>query len=104
MLTLDHHRWLRNRAAQAHPWEVCGFIMRSGSIIEIANVATDPKNYFSMDLRQISRKVNLRKVFAIWHTHPGGDIRPSRKDLEAIRLTDWAYLIATADEVAWYER
>ncbi len=101
--TLEHHHWLRARAAEAHPLEACGFIMRDGSIIEIANIHENPYDNFSMDLRQIRRRVNLNRVAAIWHTHPGGDIRPSEADLEAIRLCEWGYLIVTADEVALYE-
>ena len=103
IFTLEHHTWLRRRAAQAVPFEVCGFIMRDGSIIEIRNVAENPYDTFTMDLRQIRRRVNLKRIAAIWHTHPGGDIRPSKADLKAIRLCEWGYLIATADEVALYE-
>jgi proteasome lid subunit RPN8/RPN11 len=55
-----------------------------------------------MSLRQIRRKVDVSQIGAIWHTHPGGDIRPSKADLNAIRLCEWGYLIATADEVALY--
>ncbi len=103
IFTLEHHHWLRRRAVEAAPFEVCGFVMSDGSIIEIRNVAKNPYDTFSMDLRQIRRRVNLNRVAAIWHTHPGGDIRPSEADLEAIRLCEWGYLIVTADEVALYE-
>lgn len=72
IFTLEHHNWLLRRAAQAAPFEVCGFIMCDGSIIEIRNVAENP-----------------------YHTF--------KPDLEAIRLCEWGYLIATADEVAVYE-
>ncbi|MCV7100167.1 hypothetical protein [Mycobacterium palustre] len=78
-LTLEHYDWLRFRAAQASPFEVCGFIMRDGSITEIRNVAENPYDTFTMDLRQISRHVDVERIAAIWHTHPGGDIRdPAR--------------------------
>jgi proteasome lid subunit RPN8/RPN11 len=102
--TREHHNWLRRRAAQAAPFEVCGFIMYDGSIIEIRNVAENPYDNFTMDLRQIGRKVDIKKIAAMWHTHPGGDIRPSNADLKAIRLCGWDYLIVTADEIALYER
>jgi proteasome lid subunit RPN8/RPN11 len=101
--TLEHHHWLRRRAADAAPLEVCGFVMSDGSIIEINNVHENPCDYFSMDLRQIRRKVDVRKIAAMWHTHPNGDVRPSEADLQAIRLCEWGYLIVTADEVALYE-
>ena len=103
IFTPEHHYRLRRRAANAHPLEACGFVMRDGSIIEIRNVASDPLNTFTMDLRQISREVNVRRIGAIWHSHPNGDIRPSKADLEAIRLCEWGYIIVTADEIAWYE-
>lgn len=102
-VALEHHDWLRRRAAQAAPFEVCGFIMYNGSIIEIRNVAENPYDNFTMDLGQISRNIDIAKIAAIWHTHPGGDIRPSKADLKAIRLCEWDYLIVTADEVALYE-
>jgi proteasome lid subunit RPN8/RPN11 len=78
--------------------------MYDGSIIEIRNVAENPYDNFTMDLRQIGRKVDIKKIAAMWHTHPGGDIRPSNADLKAIRLCGWDYLIVTADEIALYER
>jgi proteasome lid subunit RPN8/RPN11 len=102
-VTLEHCDWLRLRAAQASPFEVCGFIMRDGSIIEIRNVAENPYDTFAMDLRQIRRRVDVTKIAAIWHTHPGGDIRPSQADMTAIRLCEWDYVIVTLDEVALYE-
>jgi proteasome lid subunit RPN8/RPN11 len=102
-VTLEQCDWLRLIAAQASPFEVCGFIMRDGSIIEIRNVAENPYDTFTMDLRQIERNVDVEKIAAIWHTHPGGDIRPSKADLTAIRLCEWDYVIVTADEVALYE-
>lgn len=101
-VTLEHYDWLRLRAARASPFEVCGFIMHDGSIIEIRNVAENPYDTFMMDLRQIGRNVDVEKIAAIWHTHPGGDIRPSTADLKAIRLCEWDYLIVTADEIALY--
>ncbi len=88
IFTLEHHSWLRARAADAHPFEVCGFIMRDGSIIEIRNVAENPYETFTMDSRQIKRKVDVTKIAAMWHTHPGGDVRPSKADLKAIRLCE----------------
>jgi proteasome lid subunit RPN8/RPN11 len=102
VFTLEHHTWLTARATNAHPFEVCGFIMRDGSIIEIRNLAKNPRHYFRMDLRQIGRTVDTRAISAIWHTHPNGDVRPSQKDLEAIRLCDWGYVIATEHEVVLY--
>lgn len=103
IFTPGHHHWLRRRAADAHPLETCGFIMHNGEIIEIANVARNPYDTFRMSLRQIRREVNVSKIAAIWHTHPGGDIRPGTADLEAIRLCEWGYLIVTTDAVALYE-
>jgi len=103
IFTPGHHYRLRRRAAQAAPLEACGFVMRNGSIIDIRNVAENPYDSFTMDLWQISRQVDVSKIGAIWHTHPNGDIRPSRPDLEAIRLCEWGYIIVSSDEIAWYE-
>ena len=103
IFTPEHHNWFRRRAVKASPFEVCGFVMRNGDIVEIRNVAENPYDTFTMDLRQISRKIGVTKIAAMWHSHPGGDIRPSKADLKAIRLCEWGYVIATADEVALYE-
>ncbi len=103
IFTPEHHHWLRARAADAAPREACGFVMRDGEICEIANVAADPFDTFSMDLHQIGREVDVRRIAAIWHTHPGNDPRPSEADLEAIRLCQWGYLIVTTTQVRCYK-
>lgn len=96
--------WLRRRAMQSAPLEACGFIFDDGSIVEIRNVATDPRKSFKMDLVQANQKISGKKVYAIWHTHPSGSVKPSKDDIMAMNSghirPHWKYLIVSATEIS----
>lgn len=104
----EQRRWLQNRAIQASPHEVCGLIMENGDIIEIRNVAVNTMRQFRMDREQLVEKLIGREdfIYAIWHTHPGGNPNPSQRDLEAIYCgaiqRNWLYLIVTSSGVHPY--
>lgn len=101
--------WLIRRAKQAAPYEVCGFIMEDGDIIEIRNVSLAPMRHFKMDRSQMFEKLKDRVDFiaGIWHTHPGGTTEPSKTDLEGIKCgavqRNWDYYIVTASGLHLYE-
>lgn len=105
----DTRIWLQQKAIMAAPNEACGFIMENGDIIEIRNVAINPKRTFHMDYHQMVEKLSDREDFVkgIWHTHPGGSVVPSYTDLSAIKMgavqSHWDYWIVTADGVHLYE-
>ena len=105
----DTRIWLQRRAAQAAPFEACGFILDNGDIVEIRNVATNPERSFHMDFHQMVEKLSGRDEYiaGIWHTHPKGTITPSHTDLHAIKIgaikPDWDYWIVTTDGVYKYE-
>lgn len=96
------------RAKQAAPFEACGFIMESGEIIEIRNVATNPMRNFKMDRQDLIEKLCNETDFisAIWHTHPGGSTVPSHTDITAIKMgavqRNWDYLVVTEQSVNLY--
>lgn len=103
-LTDSQKDWLMRRAQQAIPLEVCGFVMNDGEIVEIRNVANDPRHSFHMDRAQMIEKLSGREesIAGIWHTHPRGSTHPSGTDLKAISMgaiqPHWRYWIVTAEE------
>ncbi len=58
--------------------ERCGFVMKDGSIIEIANVAKDPREGYEMDALEAIK--HLKDAAATWHTHPDTDPNLSGED------------------------
>lgn len=103
ILNPDTRKWLERRAIQGAPFEVCGFIMQDGSIIEIPNSAHDPHRMFLM-AREHLVDVNPELVQAIWHTHPVGPLTPSKSDVDAMRCgaiqPHWNYYIVTPDGIS----
>lgn len=94
---------------QAAPYEVCGFIMEQGDIIEIRNVSLAPMRHFKMDREQLIEKLSGRVDFiaGIWHTHPKGTTQPSHTDLDGIKCgaiqRNWDYYIVTSAGVHLYK-
>lgn len=48
--------------------EACGFILASGQVVSVPNVAKDPKEAFEMADDHVDKY--LSKAVATWHTHP----------------------------------
>lgn len=105
MKQVDENRdWLLRRAIQGAPHEVCGFIMRDGSVVEIPNSAIDPHRDFAMAKHHLVDRVpNPSDVVAIWHSHPNRNPKPSKNDIYAVKCQavqqHWVYLIVTSDGV-----
>jgi proteasome lid subunit RPN8/RPN11 len=104
MITEETRIWLRRRALQAQPYEACGFILHDGTIVEIRNNFHDPMRGFLMDRDQLIEKIpNPEVVYAIWHTHPKGSLRPSKSDIDSMFQgaipAHWKYLIATTIDI-----
>lgn len=110
-LTQEAQEWLVRRAIQAAPFEVCGFVMESGELLEIRNISLAPQRHFKMDRQQLVEKLAPRDpddfIAGIWHTHPRGTTMPSHTDLDGIKCgaiqPNWAYYIVTAEGVFEYE-
>lgn len=97
---------LQRRAFQAAPEEVCGFILKDGTVKEIRNIHHNPHKHFAMCPVQL-REVDPKDVVALWHSHPGGSPFPSamdQKNMADLGSTygDWAYFIVTKDDVRQY--
>ena len=76
-------------------------------MIEAANAATDPTRFFEIDpavllaTHRRARAGGLR-VVGHYHSHPGGDLRPSANDASHAVETSAIWLIASAtDLTAW---
>lgn len=101
--------WLVRRARQAAPYEVCGFVLENGEVLEIRNISLSPMRAFKMDRQQLIDKLVGREEFitGIWHTHPRGTTVPSHTDLDGIKCgaiqPNWRYYIVTSAGVHQYE-
>lgn len=96
--------WLRHKAIEAHPYEACGFILKDGSVIQIPNVASDPRRSFLMSRDDLIEMVpNPDVIEGIWHTHPRGTTTPSAGDMEMLRICQWRYFIVTTTQVVEYD-
>lgn len=96
--------WLCRRASEAHPYEVCGFTLKDGSVLEIPNVASDPRRSFLMSRDDLVKLVpNPDVIEGLWHTHPRGTTTPSPGDMEMLRVCKWRYFIVTTETVVEYD-
>lgn len=83
--------------------EVCGFISAINGAAEksypIKNISNLPENHFLMDPEQQLKTTNQIKdseteeLFAIYHSHPTSEARPSLQDVEQAPFEELYYLI-----------
>jgi proteasome lid subunit RPN8/RPN11 len=83
------------------PKEACGVIVPELSapvdqwVLELVNRSESPENSYLIDgetLRTISADPEVWDDCIIWHTHPSGNVGPSRRDLE-YRIPGIKYLV-----------
>ena len=98
---------------ERRPIEACGVLLpepdRSRWLIEMPNRSSTPQNTWSFNLDDF--RIGLDDVntdfekLTIFHTHPGGNIGPSRTDIRA-KIEPFYYLVvALTDEgpvPTWY--
>lgn len=109
-LTEETRRFLTRRAKESQPREACGFILADGTVIEMANVASNPERGFVMDQRELVERLSHCKdqIAAIWHSHPKESNKPSGGDFDTMRIPGclerhWDYLIVTPHEVTHWD-
>jgi cell wall-associated NlpC family hydrolase len=66
-------------SAERAPLEACGVIVDNGSVIEVANKATD-KHVFVMDAGAYAAAIRERSLTAVWHSHVYQKPTPSEGD------------------------
>lgn len=63
--------------------ERCGFVLKTGDLVEVPNICTDPKQGFEMRGEDIIMYSAIAQ--ASWHTHPGDSANLSTNDWESFR-------------------
>ena len=58
--------------------ERCGFVLKSGDIVEVINICENPKEGFAVAGADLVRFTPIAQ--ATWHTHPGSDSNLSAND------------------------
>lgn len=88
-------QFLLDAAAASPDREVCGLLLgqpgRVQELVPADNVASDPARSFEIDPAILlashrSARGDGRRVIGHWHSHPNGQLDPSRRD--AARATD----------------
>lgn len=98
---------LRIKAYQNPHREVCGFITKSGIILDVENVADNPKTEFFMSPNEQYNMMRMynKNILGIWHTHPSGNPFPSESDRLGATFglpMDYWYWIVTTEYVYQY--
>jgi proteasome lid subunit RPN8/RPN11 len=63
--------------------EICGFIMRNWFIIPIENIALGDREFYMDEQQMLHVYAEHRQdMLGIYHSHPSGNMVPSRKDIE----------------------
>lgn len=89
------------------PYEACGIVTPDSQVVELDNHAVSPCSSYELLSDELvgamDEFVNRTKTpwsdltqehFIIWHTHPGGNIGPSRADLKH-RLEGFQYVVVS---------
>lgn len=90
------------------PCEAAGILLpfpwRNQQVIELPNRSKTPQDHFEMHGDDIALALerflddypdpSVWKQVVIWHTHPGGNIGPSKYDMES-KIDDLRYLVVT---------
>jgi desampylase len=105
---------LHEEAGAAGGREICGLLIGAGGAIAealpIRNAAPDPGRRFALDPRdhlRASREARTRgyRILGCYHSHPGGDIRPSPADAEGAAEQSFHWLIlAGGRQALWTSR
>lgn len=81
--------------------ERCGFILKTGKVIEVDNVSENKNNSFAVLADDIFLIED--SIAASWHTHPGSSSNLSGEDLVAFQnYPDWKHLIVGLDGISCY--
>ena len=84
---------MRRRARRAYPQECCGFLLgTSGKVAAIRpapnSLSGDRRFGFHIDAAEVrdawlsARRQNM-DILGTYHSHPGGDVRPSEQDRQS---------------------
>jgi proteasome lid subunit RPN8/RPN11 len=81
--------------------ERCGFVLLSGEIIEVNNIALDPEDNFEISFNDIEKYEG--QIAASWHTHPRGSANLSQSDYQLfLQVPEWQHVVISKDEMTFY--
>lgn len=79
--------------------EICGFILKSGEIIELENIAEDKKETWMIHpLHYLKYK---KEILAIYHSHPEGG-EPSTEDKIGCTRINIPFLVISLPSTLYY--
>jgi [CysO sulfur-carrier protein]-S-L-cysteine hydrolase len=93
-------------AKASYPREACGLLAgrnnTASRFISMENTRFSPTEY-EMDPQELVRQLrSIREsgeaLIAIYHSHPAGPLRPSKRDVERSHYPDSAYLIVSLED------
>lgn len=85
---------------KACPFETGGLILDDGRVVQLPNKADNPSNSFQIDRSDVVEALlneNETRTLTIWHSHPGGNIGPSRTDLRLKTAIPYHLVLALVD-------
>lgn len=81
--------------------ESCGFVLLDGSVIEVPNVASNPKENFQVSEEDLQTYES--QAVATWHTHPSSSCNLSAPDyLCFLAFPNLQHYIYDGDRLARY--
>lgn len=81
--------------------ERCGFLLQDGSIVEVKNMSTEPKDSYVIDVAEILKYED--RIKATWHTHPGLTSNLSGEDYKGfLNYPEYLHYIVGEDGVSCF--
>ena len=97
-LTIAQQREIRGYAVQNPTEEMCGFVLRRGSVVNCDNIARDPKTQFEICPHDYC-KWEEHGIKGVWHTHTELDrFSPLDQQVMASDTLPWAVYCLKTDK------
>lgn len=101
--------WVKQWGLQSRPREACGIVVRRSNeryfVWQMPNFAEGRTEYV-IDSAMVAATVSEETFYNntwVWHTHPGGQVGPSRGDIESQQLgVQYMVMTLPRGEVFWY--
>lgn len=102
---------LLNEAADAPEREVCGLLFgtatRLAEVRPCRNIAAEPARSFEIDPAALiaahrAARAGGPAIIGYYHSHPGGNVAPSKRDAAAAAPDGAIWIIIAAGEIACY--
>ncbi|WP_157082198.1 Mov34/MPN/PAD-1 family protein [Sphingomonas pruni] len=103
---------IRAAAAAAHPEEACGLLFGGNGLIngwmEARNIAGRPETEFEIDPAALfaalrAERAGGAQLIGYWHSHPNGNVEPSRRDTELADADGKVWVIVAGEDIAAWQ-